>query len=51
MKPLQIAALVVAGALGGAIVMKTVQKPAEVAQAPAQQQQSRFAGAHRKLCA
>jgi len=38
MKPLQIGALVVAGALGGAIVMKTVQKPAtEVAQAPARQ--------------
>ncbi len=39
MKPLQIAALVIAGALGGAIVMKTVQRPApEVAQAPARPQ-------------
>src|SRR5262245_1345724 len=38
MKPLQIAALVIAGALGGAILMKTVQKPAEIAQIPMQPQ-------------
>jgi len=35
MKPLQIVALVIAGALGGALVMKTMKKEPEVAQAPA----------------
>lgn len=34
MKPLQIALLVVAGAVGGAIVMKVVQRPQPVAPAP-----------------